>query len=169
MTTISSIIEKIKKPNFFSRLVTKIASPLFLEQWTVLLASNTNYKSLKWSSFSLVRSPLDRFWADPFILKRNNTYYLFVEEYIYSLERGRIACLTLDNQQKIKENQLILDKPYHLSYPFIFEYDNNLYMIPESSQNKTIDLYRCGKFPATWVFEKTLINNITAFDTTVVL
>jgi hypothetical protein len=39
-------------------------------------------------------------------------------------------------------------------------------MIPESSQNGTVDLYRAASFPARWVLEKTLFRD-RAVDTTV--
>ena len=40
-------------------------------------------------------------------------------------------------------------------------------MIPESSQKRTIDLYKCEKFPLKWKFEKTLMKNVTAVDNTI--
>jgi hypothetical protein len=39
-------------------------------------------------------------------------------------------------------------------------------MIPESSSNKTIDLYICTEFPGKWEHARTLMNNLHAVDTT---
>ena len=60
----------------------------------------------------------------------------------------------------------ILDESYHLSYPFIFNYNKKYYIIPESSANKTIDVYESSKFPEKWSFHKTLMKNIVGMDST---
>jgi hypothetical protein len=39
-------------------------------------------------------------------------------------------------------------------------------MIPESNNNKTIELYRCIEFPYKWEFKMNLMKNITAVDST---
>ena len=61
---------------------------------------------------------------------------------------------------------IVLEKPYHLSYPFVFEWENNFYMIPETAANKTVELYRCKKFPDEWEFVMNLFENITLVDCT---
>ena len=40
------------------------------------------------------------------------------------------------------------------------------YMIPETKQNKTIELYQCNEFPHKWEFLKTLMVNVEAVDST---
>ncbi len=62
----------------------------------------------------------------------------------------------------------ILEKDYHLSYPFIFNWGGKYYMIPESGENRTIDMYECVDFPYKWEFKQNLMKNITAVDTTLV-
>ena len=37
-------------------------------------------------------------------------------------------------------------------------------MIPETLENKTIELYKCTEFPYKWELEKVLMNNISAVD-----
>ena len=63
---------------------------------------------------------------------------------------------------------MVLEKDYHLSYPFIFEWNNKYYMVPESRANKTIDLYECVEFPDKWNFKQHLMENISAVDTTLI-
>ena len=62
----------------------------------------------------------------------------------------------------------ILDKDYHLSYPFILNLDDKFYMVPESRGNKTIDLYECTDFPHQWNFKQRLMENVSAVDTTLI-
>lgn len=163
-----TLIERLTKPNLLPRIWNKIRSLFFLDQWTVLVAPNLDYKSLDWKDFKSLLPPIDRFWADPFIWVHENTYYVFIEELLYSTDRGRIVCLTLDEKLNILSNQVVLERPYHLSYPFLFEYAGQLYMIPETGENYAIEVYRCTRFPDQWEFEKTLIANVYAVDATLV-
>jgi hypothetical protein len=164
----SKFISRLTKPYLLSRIRNKIRSYFFLDQWIVLLAPGSGYKSLSWKDFTPLPPPLDRFWADPFIWVHENIYYVFIEELLYSTNRGRIVCLTLDKEMNILSNQVVLERPYHLSYPFLFEHEGQLYMIPETGQNNGIELYRCTHFPDKWEFEKTLIGNVYAVDATLV-
>jgi hypothetical protein len=121
------------------------------------------------SSFIKLKSSKDKFWADPFIINRKSRNYVFVEELIYKTRKGHISVIELDNEGNFLGSEKIIDKPYHLSYPFIFEVNDCYYMIPESSQNKTIELYKCSEFPYKWEFSKNLMENLSAVDTTLFL
>ena len=60
----------------------------------------------------------------------------------------------------------VLEEPYHLSYPFVFAREGAVWMVPESSINGTVDLYRATAFPGGWVKEATLLSGLTAGDVT---
>jgi hypothetical protein len=162
----TSLITRLTGPNLLWRIWKKIRFHFFVDQWMVLIARNAEYKSLAWKNFKTLTPPIDRFWADPFVWNRDGKYYLFLEEVPYSTHRGRIICLTLDKELNIESNQVVLEKPYHLSYPFIFEYKSQFYIIPETGGNKRIELYRCVQFPHQWEFEKSLMDDISALDVT---
>lgn len=161
-----SLISKLIKPHLLFRIWKKIRSLFILDQWIILIAPSAGYKSLSWMDFKPFIPPPDRFWADPFVWMHENRYYIFIEEVLYSTHHGRIVCLTLDEEMNILSNQIVLERPYHLSYPFLFEYEEQIYMIPETKENNGIELYHCTKFPDQWEFAKTLIDNINARDAT---
>lgn len=140
----------------------------YLDYWFLLVKVNDKYQSFSTSfpKFIRVDSPKDRFWADPFIISRNNKYFLFVEEFIIQTKKGHISVLEIDKTGKCLSSKTIIDQPYHMAYPFIFENDGMFYMIPDTSQNKTIELYKCNSFPDKWELVKVLMNNIYAADTT---
>lgn len=146
--------------------IKKVRKRFYRDQWILMLAKNTGEIVPAWDAFKPIFPPMNRFWADPFILERENRFYVFFEELLYETNLGRLACAILDSDGNILENQTILEKPYHLSYPFIFEYDETLYMIPETGANKTIDLYRCISFPFEWEYQKTLFEGVEAKDAT---
>jgi hypothetical protein len=162
----SSLGSKLVKPHLLFRIWKKIRSYFFLDQWTILIAPSMGYKSLSWADFKPVITPPDRSWADPFIWVQENRYYLFIEELLCSTNRGHITCLALDEGMNILSDQVVLEQPYHLSYPFLFEHEGQLYMIPETGNNNRVELYRCMNFPNQWEFSKTLISNVYAVDST---
>jgi hypothetical protein len=118
------------------------------------------------SAFKKISPPKDRFWADPHIVDKGSNYYIFVEEYLYQLKRGRISVIEMDQKGNYKPSIPVLQTDYHLSFPFVFDWMGRYYMIPESSMKRTIDLYECIEFPSRWRFKTTLMKDIKAVDTT---
>ena len=39
---------------------------------------------------------------------------------------------------------------FHLSYPYIFNHENKIFMIPETNRKYEIRLYECHNFPGKW-------------------
>ena len=156
--------------SLYSFISDRISNILYLHQWILLYKFNsTNSISKTFFRFKKLIPPLDRFWADPFVIKKEDSYYIFIEELMFNTNKGHISVITIDAKGNYKEPIKILEKDYHLSYPFLIENNGNLYMIPETKQNKKIDLYKCIDFPTKWEFKKTLIDNIEAVDTTILL
>jgi hypothetical protein len=94
-------------------------------------------------------------------------HHVFIEEYPYRLGKGMISHFTIDAAGKVSAPQMVLSRPYHLSYPQVFRHNGTFYMIPESSANRTVELYRAVSFPDKWVLEKVLLADVKADQTTV--
>ena len=62
----------------------------------------------------------------------------------------------------------MLEKDYHLSYPFTFEWRGAHYMIPETAAHGAVELYKGVEFPFKWEMEKTLLKGVNATDATLV-
>lgn len=62
---------------------------------------------------------------------------------------------------------MALVRPYHLSYPFVFAHEGRILMIPETSGNRSVELYEATAFPDVWRLNTVLIPNICASDVTV--
>ncbi len=116
--------------------------------------------------YSILHPPKDRFWADPFVICKDDEIFVFVEELIYTLNKAYIVLLVLNQDGHLIRSEKILEKPYHLSYPFVFEHDGTYFMIPETSENRTVELYRSDEFPVKWSFVMNLKENVNARDTT---
>jgi hypothetical protein len=72
----------------------------------------------------------------------------------------------VDSEGNCSEPRVVLERTYHLSYPFLFSWQGEIYMIPETRDNKTIEMYRASDFPYTWVQESILMSDIEAADST---
>ena len=110
--------------------------------------------------------PHDRFWADPFPVYCGNRFYIFVEQYLYQQRRAHIAVIELGRDGKWTPPVPVLERPYHLSYPFVFEWYGDYFMYPETAGNETVELYRATSFPFVWELEATVLANVRAVDPT---
>jgi hypothetical protein len=104
-----------------------------------------------------------KFLADPFLFKKNGEIYCFAEEYDFIKKKGYIICKKYSDQSLINKKIIIKEK-FHLSFPYIFEYNNNIYMCPETSEISEIRIYKCISFPYKWKFYKSIKKNIKAVD-----
>lgn len=93
--------------------------------------------------------PMRRFCfrADPFGLWRDDRLYVFVEDYDYRVRVGSIDVLIYDKSLHLLEQRKVLQTPWHLSYPYVFEADGHTWMLPEAFRSGKLTLYRCKHFP----------------------
>jgi len=154
--------------NFFSSVRNRISYKLFFTgnlNWFLYLGNNHNTLLPDLNNLQRLDPPLnDRFWADPFPLSRDGKNYIFVEELFFKENVGHISLIELGVDGKPKAISKIIDKPYHISFPFVFKSDNDLFMVPETSANKSIDVYKCTSFPHKWEFVKSLMKDLRAVD-----
>ena len=150
-------------------VASKFQAALNSDQWALAYrfrtgpsdSNNTLYR------FKRLLPPKDRFWADPFAIKAGDHYYVFIEELPYETGKGHISVIEMDAKKGVvKGPTKVLERDYHLSYPFVFEWNGHYYMVPESAANKTVELYRAKTFPYVWQLEKVLMTDIRAKDAT---
>lgn len=148
----------------FRNVKARINQKLFQYKWIILFKFGENSID-KISNFNII-SPKNGFLADPHIIFKDDQYFVFVEETKTMDGKGHISVINIDSKGNHTKPKKIIECKYHLSYPFIFEYQNEYYLIPESHENKTIEIYKCNKFPDIWEFKQTLFENVDAVDTT---
>jgi hypothetical protein len=153
-----------------SRIVARLANrglerALHIEQWFLAYRFG-GALSASLEGFTRIMPPKDRDWADPFVVERSGRYYVFFEELVYASGKAHIAMLELDRAGRMSAPQRVLEADYHLSYPYLFEHDGQLYMLPESARNRRVELYRCVDFPLVWKREHVLIDGLRLVDAT---
>jgi hypothetical protein len=155
--------------HYWRYLWIKLTSFFYFKQWILLYdITRDGRMSRSFWRFKKIIPNRNLGWGDPFVVFRNNQYYVFLEELPGDTNKGHISYMTIDRNGNRSEPKKILEKPYHLSYPFVFVHEGTDYMIPESFENGTIDLYRCVEFPDKWQFQMTLMRNVRAVDSTVI-
>jgi hypothetical protein len=60
----------------------------------------------------------------------------------------------------------VMRRPFHLSYPFLFEHAGQIYMVPETGANRTVELWECVRFPDQWRLRSVLLEDVEAVDAT---
>jgi len=105
--------------------------------------------------FKIIEPPKGTYQADPFLFSKGGKRKLFIEDYNYSV--GKISVYDLDEKGNPLSLETVIENDYHFSYPFIFDYKGEAWIIPETGRHGTIDLYKCDEFPGKWTKVKTLI------------
>jgi hypothetical protein len=139
------------------------------ELWRVGVRRASRLDALSTSSFDDFRwlqAPAHHYYADPFSISHLGRHFLFVEDFDMAANKGVIVCLPLDRDGTPGRPQTVLERPYHLSYPQVFAHDGEIFMIPETGFNNTVEIYRAVSFPGEWELVRVLFRG-PAFDTTV--
>lgn len=142
-------------------------SKLYAESWNVAYRFKPTGSILtdKETPFCIIPNSY-KFWAaDPFVFDYKNDIYVFAELYDYKLRRGVIGYSKL-NGNKFGEWIPVICESYHMSYPFIFEHNGDIYMIPETSGANALILYKAVDFPVEWEKEQIIKDNVKWVDTT---
>jgi hypothetical protein len=139
------------------------------EHWSVGLLWSDRWEipnGILLHKFMTVLDDRRRYYADPFVFSSEGEKWLFVEEFNYQTGKGIISCMPVTTEHKQTTPQPILVRPYHLSYPFVFQHDEVIYMLPETGGNRTVELYRARSFPFDWVLHRVLIQDVDVYDAT---
>jgi hypothetical protein len=108
------------------------------------------------------------FLADPFFVKEKDTFYLFFEHKT-NKSNADIGLLTSVDGKKYQYRGTVLSQKFHLSYPQVFKYRNDFYMVPESKQSNAVLLFKAHRFPFDWRVCDTLIDNVQLVDPSIYL
>jgi hypothetical protein len=101
--------------------------------------------------------------ADPFLFSHDGALYVFYEAYAFGERVAHIAV------GRLKEGRLtplgaVLQRPYHLSYPYVFRDGADIFMLPETHAAQRIEVWRCTDFPHSWELHTTALEGVSAAD-----
>lgn len=144
-------------------------TPLFAESWTVAWRKKSAGSILSDNAtpFIVIKNNI-RYWAaDPFLLSFQNRIFVFAELYDYCRCRGIIGyCEIIDNKPTKWKPAIVED--YHLSFPNIFQQNEEIFIMPESNAAKELYIYHAVDFPNKWEKIKVLRSDFQCADTVVI-
>lgn len=136
------------------RLLKKICC--FEEIYTIGYRNRDGHTLLDSDLLSFDRIPYDRdsWYADPILVTYREKDYLLMERFDLGTELGSIACAEFDAAGKLSKPRDIIREKYHMSFPMVFFWNGELYMIPETCENRSLNLYRCEGDIHSWTLLK---------------
>lgn len=138
----------------------------FVEQSLEEIIRSKNLKHVKWMEFPNAYKGQLEYIADPFAISDSGKSQVLVEHYEYASGKGAISKISLPDAFDTLKVVPAISPKEHLSYPFVFTTkEGKRYCMPESGDANKISLYR-EQNDGTWTFERDLISDIPALDTT---
>jgi hypothetical protein len=143
----------------YSRALTGLAGSKIKKK----LAQRSGHQHMRWSLYfgygafdpaALVNtvevpSADGEFWADPFLFQKDGQTFVFFENYVYRTGQGKItAGVYRDGRLQVLGDAL--DLPYHVSFPFVFEHNGEIYLMPETCGAQRVEIWRAIEFPLRW-------------------
>jgi hypothetical protein len=115
---------------------------------------------------TMIAPPAGRFYADPFLFGHDGRRFIFFEDYDSRRRRAVICYVEIDAGGRHRAPGVALSEDCHLSYPFVFEDGDAVYMLPETAAHRTVELYRAARFPDEWTLDRVLLRDVAATDAT---
>lgn len=104
------------------------------------------------------------FVADPFMITKGEKHFMFFEALNRETNQGDIGYAESTNLEKWNYRRIIIDEEFHLSYPYVFEWNNSYYLVPESHEDFSVRLYKAIHFPEEWEYVGNLLSGYRYVD-----
>lgn len=134
------------------------AAALFANDTLTLDALDEQHLIYRLSIKGLWRPKPVLYQADPFLFVKDDTLYLFYELQHWD-DPGVIAMVKTRDLTTWTEPVVVLRQPFHMSFPYVFEDEGVVYMVPESQESDAIHLFRADNEELTSFSKvRTLLN-----------
>jgi hypothetical protein len=106
------------------------------------------------------------FVADPFMITNGREHFMFFEVMNRETNQGDIGYAESTDLQKWNYGRIVIDEKFHLSYPYVFEWNDGYYLVPESNNDFSVRLYKAIDFPERWEYLGNLLSGYHCVDNT---
>jgi hypothetical protein len=129
-------------------------------QWHLMAAPSGGDPrgELDLARYDVILPPPDRLWADPFPIVHDGRTYVFIEEQRFEEPFGHLSVMEMFPDRSHSIPRPVLARPYHLSYPFVFRWADQWYLLPESLEGGRLELLRAKAFPYEWETDRILLD-----------
>jgi hypothetical protein len=118
-----------------------------------------------------IPSPVNGYYTEPFIWIRDGRTWLFMQEFQYLQNKGRLVVMELSPECTPVSVRPLTFPQFHgrmecqASFPFVFEINGTMHMIPETTDRRSVDLYVCETWPYIWRLKRRLLFDLDAAGT----
>ncbi|MDE1900759.1 MAG: hypothetical protein KGI37_03820 [Alphaproteobacteria bacterium] len=151
------------------RLIDWVRSVLFYGHWMIGVVDQPIENAVHWTRLPPVRwiAPFDRkrYMADPFPWP-GSTDTILCEICDAKSHVGHLAALKIGDGGLIDEMRIDLPARSHLSFPFLFRLDGVVFMMPESSASRKLEIFQWRENDGQWVPFVSLFLDKPAADAT---
>lgn len=155
------------------RLVGRLLAPVRRQaprrHWTIAFRwddTPADVRHFDLAAYAALPVDPETFHADPFVLLHEGRHFLFAEAFPYATGKGVIVCAEAAKGEAPGPFRIVLEEAWHLSYPQVFAHQGEIYLMPESSAKGGLDLYRATRFPDRWEKVRTLFEELSLVDAT---
>lgn len=135
---------------FSEKLWNKLSTTQYTIGWSAIERDDdTLLKKKKEKTFHFMPLNGKEWYADPILFEYDSVTYVFMELYDMKENKGCIAYSVLTDEG-MSEPKRIIEEKWHMSFPYIFEMDDGLYMLPETNVINSLCFYKCKRFPDKW-------------------
>lgn len=106
--------------------------------------------------------------ADPFLFVQNSYLYLFYEEQIGLNGKGIIKMIKTSDLKEWSKPITVLEESFHLSFPNVFICNSDIYMMPETGFDYSLNLYKPNSNFTKWEHYKTLLKGRKFTDSSII-
>lgn len=127
-----------------------------LKQWSIGIYETDNplkpeeIKGNPVLTYKNVKDICAGFVADPFLFYKDDKFYLFFEVLNTKNNLGEIGVATSVDAVNWEYECIVLKSEFHLSYPFVFQNGEDIFMIPECYKSGKVTIYKAENFPFEW-------------------
>ncbi len=115
--------------------------------------------------FRMIPNLRQGFSADPFLFEHKGALYLFAEIMNNKKGVGEIGYCKW-NGKRFGRWKVIISEPHHLSYPLVFQENEEIYIMPEAKASHSLYLYKAKSFPNAWERVEPIVSGCDMCDTT---
>lgn len=162
---------------FYNKLKFHLTEIFTAENWRIGVLRTRAADLISEAAFSIDGTEVDwltaggpdQYCADGFMVKEPAGQLVVFEDYSYRSRKASLSGVWYNERENSYSAPFnLLSEDWHLSYPFLFRDDNQLWCIPESLQHNSVRLYRYDEASHRFVYTRTLIEGIAAADPTLV-
>ena len=154
----------------FLRKISILKEIVYPEEWSIAIRERKKallfQKDGQEQPFEVLNNNF-RYWtADPFLFEKEGKSYLFFEMFDRLKGKGGIGVREY-NHGHWSPMHMICEKPFHLSFPFVYETNGKICLMPEASYDKCVPVLEAIDFPWKWKEVKRILDGEKVCDSVI--